>query len=76
MSQEHVPHVRDAEPEDRPSVQPLAVEFTGNADVDDVLTSLEALEHTPTPAQVPLFESAHETLRSALADAGNEQPTT
>ena len=44
---------------------------TGHAAVDGVLASLEGIETTPVVEQVPVFESAHETLRAALADAGN-----
>jgi len=51
-----------------------AVEQTGHPAVDGVLTSLEGLDDIPVGEQVPVFESAHETLRSALAEAGNEQP--
>ena len=47
---------------------------TGHAGVDEVLASLEGLESTPVADQVPVFEAAHETLRSALADAGNDNP--
>lgn len=49
-------------------------ERTGNPQVDEVLESLEALDDTPVDEQVAVFEAAHEKLRSALADAGNEPP--
>jgi len=55
--------------------QPEAVEPSGHPAVDGVLASLEGLDDIPVAEQVPVFESAHETLRSALADAGNEHPT-
>jgi hypothetical protein len=65
VSEEYGLESRDAEP----------VEPTGHPAVDGVLESLEGLDDIPVAEQVPVFESAHETLRSALADAGNEQPT-
>jgi hypothetical protein len=49
-----------------------AVEPTGHPDVDGVIASLDGLDETPVAERVPVFESAHETLRAALADAGNE----
>lgn len=54
--------------------QPDRPEQTGHRVVDDVLASLEGLDGLPPVDQVPVFESAHERLRSALAGAGNEHP--
>jgi len=54
---------------------PEAAEPTGHPVVDSVISSLEDLDHTPVPDQVPVFEAAHEKLRAALADAGNENPS-
>ena len=48
------------------------IERTGHAAVDQVLESLEGLDETPVAGQVPVFEAAHETLRAALSEAGNE----
>ncbi|HSE55648.1 MAG TPA: hypothetical protein VLA97_01190 [Nocardioidaceae bacterium] len=50
-----------------------APERTGNPVVDTVLDSLTGLDDTPVPGHVPVFEAAHEQLRAALADAGNQQ---
>lgn len=47
-----------------------APEPTGNETVDAVLGSLEGLEDTPVAERVAVFESAHEKLRAALAEAG------
>jgi hypothetical protein len=46
------------------------VEPTGLDAVDGVLDSLETLEGRPVDEHVSVFESAHETLRAALANAG------
>ena len=56
----------------RPSA---AAEVTGHPAVDDVLRSLDGLDGLPPADRVPVIEAAHDRLRSALADAGNEQPT-
>ncbi|HET9859191.1 MAG TPA: hypothetical protein VFQ19_05375 [Nocardioidaceae bacterium] len=48
------------------------VEHTGNPVVDAVLESLERLEEAPVSEHVEIFETAHEKLRAALADAGND----
>jgi hypothetical protein len=47
-------------------------EPTGHPDVDAVVASLEDLEGRPVAEHVAVFESAHDRLRSALADAGND----
>ncbi len=47
-------------------------EPTGNPTVDSVLESLERLDNAPVDEHVGVFESAHEKLRGALADAGND----
>lgn len=54
--------------------QSSAAERTGNPSVDEVLASLDTLDGTPVAEQVAVFEAAHEKLRAALADAGNEPP--
>lgn len=46
-------------------------EPTGNATVDSVLESLDRLDGAPVSEHVAVYESAHEQLRSALADAGD-----
>jgi hypothetical protein len=43
-----------------------APEPTGVEEVDDVLTSLQALEASPVEEHPALFEQAHERLRQAL----------
>ncbi len=48
-----------------------SVELTGHEAVDGVLRSLDGLADRPVQEHVVVFESAHETLRAALADAGD-----
>ena len=48
------------------------VDGTGHDDVDRVVASLDGLEDRPVSEHVAVFESAHDTLRNALADAGND----
>jgi hypothetical protein len=50
-----------------PAVEPQG---TGSVDVDSVIASLDILDDTPVAAHVAVFEQAHESLRRALADAG------
>ena len=45
---------------------------TGHPDVDRVLGSLDGLDERPVAEHVAVFEAAHDTLRNALADAGND----
>ena len=45
-------------------------EGTGSVDVDAVIDSLDGLDGTPVAEHVAVFEQAHESLRRALADAG------
>ena len=45
----------------------------GHAAVDDVLGTLSGLDEVPVYEHVAVFESAHERLRAALADAGNDR---
>ena len=40
--------------------------------MDAVLASLDDLDGRPVAEHVAVFESAHDRLRSALADAGND----
>lgn len=47
------------------------VPLTGHDAVDGVLRSLDGLDDKPVDEHVEVFESAHETLRAALADAGD-----
>jgi hypothetical protein len=44
-------------------------ERTGHPDVDAVIASLDGLEGRPVSEHVAVFESAHDRLRAALADA-------
>lgn len=60
--------VEDAETEQAP----VDAEATGHAEVDAVIASLDGVEELPVADQVRVFEAAHESLRAALADAGNE----
>lgn len=48
-----------------------SVALTGHEAVDAVLRSLDDLADRPVEEHVSIFESAHETLRAALADAGD-----
>lgn len=43
--------------------------------VDSVLESLDRLDGVPVSEHVAVFESAHDRLRAALADAGDDTPT-
>jgi hypothetical protein len=54
------------------SEHPQQSEPTGHADVDAVVASLEGLDDRPVTDHVAVFESAHDKLLSALADAGND----
>jgi hypothetical protein len=51
-----------------------ALGTTGHPGVDSVLASLDGLADLPGADQVAVYESAHEALRAALADAGDDQP--
>lgn len=67
-----------AEPDPaEPSVEDAATEVTstGHPRVDAVLESLAGLEGTPVEEHVAVFERAHDTLRGALADAGDAPPS-
>ena len=46
-------------------------ERTGHPAVDAVLDSLAGLADAPVDEHVAVFESAHEALRGALANAGD-----
>ncbi|HEX2894944.1 MAG TPA: hypothetical protein VHO29_13175 [Marmoricola sp.] len=45
---------------------------TGHAAVDEVLRSLQGLDGRPVDEHVAAFEQAHEVLRRALSDAGDD----
>lgn len=45
---------------------------TGNETVDAVLESLEQLDGLPAAEHVAVYEAAHDRLRGALSDAGDE----
>jgi len=62
-----VPHDGDGVPGEDVS----SSELTGHDAVDGVLRSLEGLGDKPVEEHVAIFESAHEQLRAALADAGD-----
>ena len=62
----------ETEPVEEPA--PSSVEPTGHPQVDAVLDSLAGLDGTPVEDHVAVFESAHDTLRSALANAGDVPP--
>lgn len=68
----HLAGKKDGEPVSEQAEQRHdAPEPTGNETVDAVLRSLEGLEDTPVAERVAVFESAHERLRAALAEAGD-----
>lgn len=45
---------------------------TGHPAVDEVVRSLEGLDGRPVDEHVAAFEQAHEVLRRALSDAGDD----
>ena len=47
---------------------------TGHPAVDEVLRSLDDLEGRPVDEHVAAFEEAHESLRRALSNAGDDTP--
>lgn len=53
-----------------PSATSPAGAATGHPLVDEVLASLDDLEHQPVADHVPVFEAAHLRLREALSDPG------
>jgi hypothetical protein len=48
-------------------------EPTRHPEVDEVLASLGSLGSLPVAEHVRVFEAAHDRLRSALADAGDDR---
>lgn len=67
----------DDDRQDAPDLSAAApaatMERTGNPVVDSVLDSLRELDEIPVSEHVAVFEAAHDRLRGALSDAG-EQP--
>jgi hypothetical protein len=53
--------------------QSVSHELTGHLEVDAVVAALEELDGRPVAEHVAVFESAHDRLRAALADAGNDR---
>lgn len=47
---------------------------TGHPAVDEVLRSLDDIPGRPVDEHVAAFEQAHESLRSALSNAGDDAP--
>jgi hypothetical protein len=63
--------------EQRPPAAPASPQgqqppASGDDRVDAVLASLSDLDDRPVAEHVPVFESAHDRLRDALARAGDE----
>ena len=62
-----------------PAAEPAStaadVASTGHPAVDEVLASLARLDDRPAADHIEVFESAHERLRAALADAGDTGTT-
>jgi hypothetical protein len=71
------PDTEPAEPAEAAPVEHVSTEeeSTGHPQVDAVLASLSGLDGTPVEEHVGIFESAHDTLRGALADAGDPPPS-
>ena len=67
MSEQQFPPDGSADDTGAGPVQP-----TGHPVVDDVVASLAGLEDRPVSEHVGVFESAHDRLRGALADAGDD----
>ena len=67
--------LRSAAPEDgaTDTLPAPAWEATGHRCVDEVLASLDPLTTMPVSEHVAVFEAAHDRLRSALADAGDDR---
>jgi hypothetical protein len=55
-------------------VEPHAVEMTGEAEVDAIVSSLTSLDDLSVAEHVAVFEQAHESLRRTLAGAGQDSP--
>ena len=51
---------------------PVTGVVTGHPAVDEVLRSLEGLDARPVDEHVAAFEQAHDVLRRALSDAGDD----
>jgi len=64
-----------AEPAPTAALTAAHVASTGHPAVDEVLASLARLDDRPAADHIEVFESAHERLRSALADAGDTGTT-
>lgn len=60
----------DRESHDEAVAVSFDFEPTGNEVVDSVLASLAGLDGVPVAERVAVFESAHDRLRGALAEAG------
>jgi hypothetical protein len=52
------------------SVLPYQRSWSGNPDVDEALARLRFLDDLPVAEHAEVYEDIHETLRSALDDAG------
>ena len=76
---QRLPDEHPAAPADDPGEQKQdvadpseSVGSTGHPEVDAVLASLADLDGRPVAEHVSVFEDAHDRLRTALADAGND----
>jgi len=66
------------QPDEDASVESDAVEATarvstGHPAVDEVLRSLDHLDGRPVDEHVAAYEEAHDKLRRALSDAGDDE---
>lgn len=60
---------------DEPGETRGATVATGHPAVDEVLRSLDGLDGRPVDEHVAAFEQAHEALRQALSNAGDDPVT-
>lgn len=58
--------------EETPSESGADREAVGHPGIEGVLASLDQLDDLPVTEHVAVFEAAHERLRGALTDAGDD----
>ncbi|HWB66068.1 MAG TPA: hypothetical protein VG708_04495 [Mycobacteriales bacterium] len=61
------------QPAEQPAPQPV-IESTGVAEVDDVLSSLQAVDAAPAAEQVAIYESVHHRLHAVLTEFDDDPP--
>lgn len=75
MSEQQSPPEHRDEPDVAQESPAESAGSTGHPVVDDVVASVAGLEDRPVAEHVEVFESAHDRLRAALADAGDDSST-